>query len=151
MPRIRNKDRASAYRERLRNVGLRHTLPRERILSYLDRKNVHPTPEELFQGLRKKGYAIGLSTVYLNLQVLRDVGLIYEFKDPKGVTRYDGYSKPHHHLACRSCGRVEDILASDLPEFLEPVFPEVEAKSNWDIDSARVTFVGYCPRCKRSR
>ncbi len=150
MPSIRNKDR-SVYRERLKSVGLRHTLPRERILSYLDRKNVHPTPEELYQGLRKKGYSIGLSTVYLNLQVLREAGLIREFKDPKGVTRYDGYSKPHYHLACRACGRVEDVLASELPEFLEPVLPQVEEKSNWQVDEAWVTFVGYCPRCKRGR
>jgi len=150
MPGIRAKDRAT-YRERLKKVGLRHTLPRERILAYLDRKNAHPTPEELYQGLRKKGYDIGLSTVYLNLHVLRDAGLIRQFTDPKGVTRYDGYSKPHYHLACRSCGRVEDILASELPDFLSPVIPEVEEKTDWQIDGAQVTFVGYCPRCKRKQ
>ena len=150
MPSPRGKDK-SVYRERLKGVGLRHTLPRERILSYLDRKNVHPTPEELYQGLRKKGYDIGLSTVYLNLQVLREAGLIREFKDPKGTTRYDGYTKPHYHLVCRSCGRVEDLLASDLPNFLEPVLPQVEERTHWRIDEGWVTFVGYCPRCKRGR
>ena len=42
MPRTKEKE---SYRARLKAVGLRHTLPRERILSFLDRKNVHPTPE----------------------------------------------------------------------------------------------------------
>ena len=45
MPRTKEKE---SYRARLKAVGLRHTLPRERILSFLDRKNVHPTPEELW-------------------------------------------------------------------------------------------------------
>jgi len=151
MPAIRNKSNKVGYRERLKNVGLRHTLPREKILSYLDRKNVHPTPEELYQGLRKKGYNIGLSTVYLNLQVLREAGLIREFKDTKGITRYDGYSKPHHHLVCRSCGRVEDILDTELPHALRGVFPEVEEKTHWQVEEGWITFFGYCPRCKRVR
>jgi Fe2+ or Zn2+ uptake regulation protein len=51
MPRTKEKEN---YRARLKAVGLRHTLPRERILSFLDKKNVHPTPEELYQGLKKR-------------------------------------------------------------------------------------------------
>lgn len=47
------KERDS-YRSKLKAMGLRHTLPRERILAYLDNKNTHPTPEELYLGLKKR-------------------------------------------------------------------------------------------------
>lgn len=138
-----------SYRERLKALGLRHTQPRERILAYLDRKNTHPTPEELYQGLKKRGYDIGLSTVYLNLQVLREAGLLWEFKDQKGNTRYDGFNERHHHLFCLQCGSVEDVLASDLPEYNpESIKKALEARSGWFIEEARLELRGVCPRCQ---
>lgn len=137
------------YRSRLKAVGLRHTLPRERILAYLDRKNVHPTPEELYQGLKKRGYSIGLSTVYLNLQVLRDAGLLWEFKDQQGHTRYDGFTKKHHHLFCTSCGRIEDVMEDELPEFdSEKVARAVESRTGWFVGDPRVELRGLCPDCQ---
>lgn len=146
MPRIREKEN---YRARLKAVGLRHTLPRERILSYLDRKNVHPTPEELYNGLKKRGYDIGLSTVYLNLHVLREHGLIYEFKDPKGNTRYDGYNEPHVHLVCTSCGKVEDLLLKNLPELdLAQAQQAAAERSGWALEGFRLELRGKCPNCQ---
>ena len=143
----RIREKSAVYRERLKSKGLRHTQPRERILAYLDRKNVHPTPEELYRGLRKKGHDIGLSTIYLNLHVLRDVGLVREFKDPKGQTRFDGWSKPHHHLFCRVCGRVEDLPAGQAPDPMEAK-EDVEVATDWRLESAQITYWGLCPRCK---
>ncbi|RIH81935.1 Peroxide-responsive repressor PerR [Meiothermus luteus] len=142
------KERES-HRSRLRAAGLRHTLPRERILAYLDRKNTHPTPEELHQGLRKKGHNIGLSTVYLNLQVLRNAGLLWEFKDQQGHTRYDGYTERHHHLLCVQCGAVQDILARELPEFNpEPIKTAIENRTGWFVEEARLELRGVCPSCQ---
>ena len=147
MPRTKEKE---SYRARLKAVGLRHTLPRERFLSFLDRKNVHPTPEELYQGLKKRGYDIGLSTVYLNLHVLREHGLIYEFKDPKGATRYDGYNEPHVHLVCTSCGKVEDLLLKNLPELdVNPAMQAAAERTGWALEGFRLEFRGKCPNCQR--
>lgn len=144
----KSKEQAS-YRTSLKALGLRHTLPREHILAYLDRKNTHPTPEELYQGLKKRGYDIGLSTVYLNLQVLREVGLVWEFKDQRGNTRYDGFSERHHHLFCLQCGSIEDVLEKDLPEFNpKSIKKAVEAKNGWFVDQARLELRGVCPRCQ---
>ncbi|TFU26421.1 Fur family transcriptional regulator [Thermus tengchongensis] len=143
MPRMREKEN---YRARLKAVGLRHTLPRERILSYLDRKNVHPTPEELYNGLKKRGYDIGLSTVYLNLHVLREHGLIYEFKDPKGNTRYDGYNEPHIHLTDLESGKVEDLPLKSLPELnLEELKRLVAERTGWEVQDVRIEFRGKAP------
>ncbi len=146
MPRARGKE---DYRVRLRAVGLRHTGPRERILSFLDRKNAHPTAEELYQALKRRGQEVGLSTIYLNLHVLREKGLVYEFKDPQGHTRYDGYSEPHVHLACPRCGKVEDFLLKNLPELdLEPALKALAERSGWALEGARIEFRGLCPACQ---
>lgn len=142
------KERDS-YRSKLKAMGLRHTLPRERILAYLDSKNTHPTPEELYLGLKKKGFDIGLSTVYLNLQVLREAGLLWEFKDQKGNTRYDGFNERHHHLFCLQCGSIEDVLDKDLPAFdTTPIKKAIEAKNGWFVEEARLELRGVCPACQ---
>lgn len=143
MPRMKEKEN---YRARLKAVGLRHTLPRERILSYLDRKNTHPTPEELYNGLKKRGYDIGLSTVYLNLHVLRDHGLIYEFRDPRGLTRYDSYTEPHVHLTDLESGKVEDLPLKNLPGLdLEGLKKLVAEHTGWEIEDVRLEFRGKAP------
>ncbi|TBH17571.1 Fur family transcriptional regulator [Thermus thermamylovorans] len=143
MPRTKEKE---SYRARLKAVGLRHTLPRERILTYLDRKNVHPTPEELYNGLKRRGYDIGLSTVYLNLHVLREHGLIYEFKDPKGYTRYDGYNEPHVHLTDVETGKVEDLPLKNLPDLdLEGLKRLVAERTGWEVQDVRIEFRGKGP------
>lgn len=144
-----SKKERDVYRMRLKGVGLRHTLPRERILAYLDRKNIHPTPEELYAGLKRKGYSIGLSTVYLNLQVLRDAGLVWEFKDQQGNTRYDGFSERHHHMVCVQCGRIEDIAIKDLTEFSdEAIKRSLESRTGWYIDDVRLEIRGVSPECQ---
>ncbi len=142
------KERDS-YRSKLKAMGLRHTLPRERILAYLDNKNTHPTPEELYLALKKKGFNIGLSTIYLNLQVLREAGLLWEFKDQKGNTRYDGFNERHHHLFCLQCGSIEDVLDKDLPTFdTTPIKKAIEAKNGWFVEEARLELRGVCPACQ---
>jgi Fe2+ or Zn2+ uptake regulation protein len=142
------KERDS-YRSKLKAMGLRHTLPRERILAYLDNKNTHPTPEELYLGLKKKGFNIGLSTIYLNFQVLREAGLLWEFKDQKGNTRYDGFNERHHHLFCLQCGSIEDVLDKDLPTFdTTPIKKAIEAKNGWFVEEARLELRGVCPACQ---
>ncbi|MGQ9510766.1 MAG: Fur family transcriptional regulator [Thermaceae bacterium] len=139
MPKTKDKE---TYRSRLKAVGLRHTMPRERILSYLDRKNVHPTAEELYQGLKRKGASIGLSTIYLNLHVLRDRGLIYEFKDPRGETRFDGWSEPHVHLADLETGKVTDLSLKDLGLDKEAFLKEMAEKTGWDLKDFRLELRG---------
>ncbi|AEB11329.1 Fur family transcriptional regulator [Marinithermus hydrothermalis] len=109
----------------------------------------HPTPEELYHGLKKKGYSIGLSTVYLNLQVLREAGLLWEFKDQQGHTRYDGFSERHHHLICVSCGRIQDVLAEELPSFNgEGIARSVEEQTGWFVGDPRIELRGLCPNCQ---
>ncbi|MGQ9753640.1 MAG: Fur family transcriptional regulator [Thermaceae bacterium] len=139
MPKTKDKE---TYRSRLKAVGLRHTMPRERILSYLDRKNVHPTAEELYQGLKRKGASIGLSTIYLNLHVLRDHGLIYEFKDPRGETRFDGWSEPHVHLVDLETGKVTDLPLKDLGLDKEAFLKEMAEKTGWDLKDFRLELRG---------
>jgi Fe2+ or Zn2+ uptake regulation protein len=49
----------------------------------------------------------------------------------------------HHHLVCRSCGKVRD-LAADFPDLRVPR----RAAQGFDVDSAEVVFRGLCDECR---
>ncbi len=135
-------ERPKSYARLLRTRGLRDTLPREAILQALDRRDYHPTAKELHAHLLKEGYDLGFSTVYLNLRTLAKEGLIRELPGgPWGAARYDGWVRPHIHLLCLSCGRLQDQEVEDLPG--------VEAEG-WEVQGFPlvVQLALSCPYCR---
>jgi len=139
---VRTKKRD--YRTLLRSAGLRRTAPREAILSHLDRRDFHPTPEELHRKLLRK-VRLGLSTVYLNVRVLGGRGLIREFKDPKGRTRLDGWREPHAHLIDLRTGEVLDLPLKDLGLDREALLRELSAKAGRELRDVRIELIAGGP------
>lgn len=66
----------------------------------------HPTAQEIHREL--EGLGIGLATVYRNLAVLAEEGIITTVEH-KGEVRYDCNNEPHGHASCTMCGALWDI------------------------------------------
>jgi Fur family ferric uptake transcriptional regulator len=49
----------------------------------------------------------------------------------------------HHHLVCRSCGRIDDVekVADEAPCATPPGI------GSFDVETAEITFWGTCPGC----
>lgn len=130
---------------RMRRKGLRLTGQRRAILEALLQAPHHPTAEWVYNHLRDAHPALSLGSVYRNLRVLVDQGLINENKYQDGVTRYCTNLTPHHHLFCTECGRVEDVeieIDGDLRARLE-------REHDFTIRSMYVEFRGVCSECTR--
>lgn len=132
----------SNYRKLLRDAGLRHTEVREKMLSVLDRRDYHPTPEELYQRLKKRG-GIGLSTVYLNIHTLGKRGIIRELKGPKGEMRIDGWQEPHVHLVDYEKGIIRDLPLEEVGFDVADLLQRVQEKAHWDIRWAHIQLIGF--------
>ena len=65
-------------------------------LKELDKKT-HPTIDDLYDSLKKENPSMSLATVYKNLAMLKEKGVVIEVNVADGKMRYDIYSKPHHH------------------------------------------------------
>lgn len=52
----------------------------------------------------------------------------------------------HHHLICRSCGRIEDV---DCAVGAAPCLDPIE-DSGFTVDEAEVTWWGRCADCSRA-
>jgi Fur family transcriptional regulator, peroxide stress response regulator len=137
-------DPGGGVRDVLRDRGLRYSRPREAILAFMAEAPRHVSAEALYQALRDRGEDVSLSTVYLNLGVLVEAGLLREFKGVHGESLYDASVEPHYHLICRETGEVVDVpmptvdgvaLASFLKAYVERI-------TGWDVDEAHLSLRG---------
>lgn len=90
--------------------GLRATRQRAAIAKLLDQLDDFRSAQELHEELRKRGEAIGLTTVYRTLQSLSDAGEVDVLRTASGEAIYRHCSSHHHHhLVCRHCGRTVEV------------------------------------------
>lgn len=96
------------YVEMLKNCDLKSTPQRICILEALD-EHTHPSMDELYEKILARHPSISLATVYKNLNLLKEKGLIVEVNLPNQKTRYDINAYPHIHVVCSHCGYVFDL------------------------------------------
>lgn len=123
---------------------LRTTKQRELILDELRSVRTHPTAIEVYERVRKKLPKISLGTVYRNLELLSEYGLIQKLEMAGTQKRFDGITENHYHVRCIVCGRVDDVEI----EPLETINDAIGSASDYDILWHRLEFVGICPRCR---
>ena len=127
-----------------RTETLRKTPQREIILEILNEKNVHPTADEVFRIVRERLPRISLGTIYRNLELMSEQGLIKVTGQGGIQRRYEGNMKEHYHLKCVSCGRLEDAPVETIS------FPDdsLREKSDFKILGHNLEFLGLCPECR---
>ncbi|WP_130838606.1 Fur family transcriptional regulator [Lachnoclostridium sp. Marseille-P6806] len=87
----------------------KHSRQRDAIYDFLQGRTDHPTADLIYLGVREKLPNISLGTVYRNLMVLRDAGLIRTVDVGDGVIHFDPDISEHNHFVCQSCGCVQDL------------------------------------------
>ncbi|MBR2500279.1 MAG: transcriptional repressor [Clostridia bacterium] len=92
----------------------KHSKQRDLILEYLKSTKSHPTPEQIFDGLRQEHPQLGIATVYRNLKALCEQGLIRKLNVGETADRYDADLSNHYHFHCEACGEVSDIYEPEL-------------------------------------
>jgi Fur family ferric uptake transcriptional regulator len=104
----------------------------------------HLTAEEIHERVRKRFRGVNLSTVYRNLDLLEDLGLICHAHLGHSVGQYHSTSgAEHQHLVCRRCGSIEEVGV----DLMEPVRAEVKTRSGFEADLTHFAIFGICRRC----
>ena len=122
----------------------RNTRQRRVMLEELRKLSSHPTAAELYDITRRRLPRISLGTVYRNLELLAQVGLVRKLETSGSEARFDGNVDRHYHVRCVRCGRVDD--AHGLPA--NPVKQEIKSLGGYEILGYCLQFVGICPACK---
>jgi Fur family ferric uptake transcriptional regulator len=146
--------RLNRHYERLSNHCCRLTKPRQAILDVLSRINRHLDAEQIYKKASKLYPALGLATVYRNLELLVRIGLIWKFDAGDDKARYEIAQHQgeahHHHLICKKCNSVIDYseFINNEKDFLEEREKKISRKYNFKIENHRVDFFGLCGKCK---
>lgn len=118
----------------------RYSRQRELIYQTLCATREHPTADMVYQWLKPENPNLSLATVYRNLNLLADEGIITRMPFP--VERYDANTHPHAHLRCDACGGVCDL---DLPYDAE--LDAAASMLGHRVNGHSVLFSGVCAHC----
>ena len=118
---------------------------REQILETVKKSCVHPTAEEIYEMVKQTNSTASRSTVYRNLNLLADEGIITKISMLVGPDRYDYLKKPHNHAICKACGKVFDFEYDFKSKELEKSILS-QTGVNTELDS--ITIEGICSNCK---
>ena len=148
---MEQKKTEELLRKRLKEKGLKVTHQRLLILSVLEQNSGrHMTAEDIYELVAEDYPEIGLATVYRTLQLLWDMQLVDRISLDDGCVRYeighlleDETKHNHHHLICRSRGRVIPFDA-DLLDDLEH---HIEETAGFRVMDHELKFYGLCREC----
>lgn len=126
---------------------MRMTPQRRVILEELGKVTSHPSADEVYVLARERLPHISLGTVYRDLDLLAECGLIQRLELRGQQRRYDGNPQEHLHIRCNACGRVGDLAG--CPEVNISVEP-LDA-SGFAVTGHRLEFTGICPECRREQ
>ncbi len=122
------------------SIKRRNTYQRQLILEILKSTTAHPTADWIYEQARKEIPNISLGTVYRNLKILKEEGLIIELTDGK-QSRFDARIDNHYHFKCEKCGSIYDIEPEDIE-----INHLLEFKG-FSIDTVDVNITGVCSKC----
>lgn len=124
----------------------RYSKKREAILSALRGTKSHPSAEWVYQTLKPAHPDLSLGTVYRNLSLFRQQGVIQSVGVVNGQERFDADTSLHHHFVCERCGSVLDL------DFLQ------RGEDSWDQAVSEqygfrtlrheLVFYGICKTCQ---
>lgn len=134
----------------LRDVGLKVTVPRIKILEILEKQSDaerHLTAEQVYKILLNENEEIGLATVYRVLTQFEAAGLVCRHHFEGGNSVFELNKGSHHdHIVCMKCGRVSEFT----DEVIERRQKEIAERLGYELTDHSLYLYGFCNNCKRS-
>lgn len=137
------------FRSFIKEKGLRNTPEREAIIVEIFAFPGHFDVDELYLRLRKTGSRVSKASIYRNIPLIIECGLIREIWHEDGHMHYEPvYGQRHHcHLRCLQCGKVIEFVEDDLKDIEE----RVARRHDFEIVDHRLDMLGYCLECREGR
>ena len=133
-----------AHADELKNIGLKVTLPRLKILELFQAgAQRHMTAEDVYRQLLQQHVDIGLATVYRVLMQFEQADILKRshFESERAV--YELNQGEHHdHLVCLDCGRVEEFHDADI----EALQIKVAKKKGFEIADHALSLYAHCSK-----
>ena len=135
------------FENEIRNLGLKVTGPRLKILSIFEEsRSRHLSAEDVYQALKTKSSEIGMATVYRALSNFEKVGILVKSTFDNGKAVFEINQGRHHdHLICMECGEVEEFVDEEI----ERRQKQIAIKRGFTLKNHSLALYGSCnkPDC----
>ncbi|RXZ79837.1 transcriptional repressor [Paenibacillaceae bacterium] len=129
--------------EQLKMTGVRMTPQRHAILTYLMESMTHPTADEIYKSLSPQFPSMSVATIYNNLRLFVDAGLVRELTYGDDSSRFDADLSDHYHAICKGCGKIVDF---EYPP-LTAVERAASQETGFVVEGHRMEIYGVCGEC----
>ena len=132
--------------QRLINNGLKVTLPRMKVLSFLENSQKrHFNAEQIYQALLERGEDVSLATIYRVLSQFEEAGIItrHRFENDCSVFELNDVAA-HDHVVCERCGLVKEFSDPTLIERERQIVSDM----GFEISYHKLCFYGLCTDCQ---
>lgn len=131
--------------QKLVDCGIKPSMQRLAILDYLVSHPVHPTIEDVYNGLCKEVPTLSKTTVYNTLRMFSEHGVAQMITIDDHHICYDGNVMPHVHFLCKQCGKVYDLFEEEAP-----LVSKQKEVAGHLINEAQLYYKGICAKCMQS-
>jgi Fur family peroxide stress response transcriptional regulator len=121
----------------------RNTRQRTRIMELLRSTDTHPTANWIYDQMKNEFPSLSLGTVYRNLNILEEQGLLVRISSGGTFDRFDAVVRTHPHFRCRNCGSLYDIRIKDQPYYLLPG----DRSTGHLVENLLIEYQGICGSC----
>ncbi len=132
----------SEFQSLCRRHSLAATHQRRVIYDTVMSLQAHPSPELIYDKVRRKIPSISLATIYKNVRTFLESGMLREVSMHHGSLRVEPNEREHHHLVCVRCKDITDLD----PESLGPVRIK-DRPRGFRVTRISVDVLGVCAAC----
>ncbi|WP_084600112.1 peroxide-responsive transcriptional repressor PerR [Pontibacillus litoralis] len=136
--------RLSEALEVLKGSGVRITPQRHAVLDHLIHSMTHPTADDIYKALESQFPNMSVATVYNNLRLFKEIGLVRELTYGDASSRFDCNTTDHYHAICNDCGKIVDFHYPTLSE----VESLAEQVTGFKVSHHRMEVYGSCETCQ---
>lgn len=130
----------------LRTAGERITVSRRAMIRMFVSANTPLTATDVLGSLSRSRVSVNKTTVYRELQFLREKGFIRALQFDERNKRYELVPSEHrHHLICTACKKIDDIV---LDHDLDHVEQTLAKNKRFKVQRHALEFYGLCGECQ---
>lgn len=126
---------------------MKYSKQRDFILNYVQNSYNHPTADVVYLEMQKILPNISLGTVYRNLNVLCELGLIKKIITPDDKVSFDKIDNDHNHIYCKKCKKLFDVDYN----YLNDIEVVINKNIRHSIDLSNSLLIGTCSKCLEER
>lgn len=125
----------------LEREGLRITSQRRMLIRILSEEQGFLQPRELYERMALVYPGVSYDTIYRNIRVMSDIGIVepFDFEDGVKFKLCCRTQHHHHHLVCLGCDEVTPLPFCPMSVF--------EVPSSFKVVRHKFEVYGYCERC----